>query len=229
MFAANGIYYLFKFGQKHLLNFQSQEVTYAELTLPRNKGYSQMRPAQVGVTAGGEAVVYARIDHARRNHHGHHPQGPLLTSCSSSGGGISPSSLMNTSVDSSAGSSSSSSCTRIMATGPTNIIRNDLGERSSADEGFTSGGSPVGDCGSSSTGSGSGTVRCARLPVLISPDSAAPDTAQLVSTRKKASFVFHSCSSPSTTSLTRCSDDGKSSGTKSPLQLAESLARESTV
>jgi hypothetical protein len=60
---------------------QSQEVTYAELTLPRNKGYSQMRPAQVGVTAGGEAVVYARIDHSRRNHQNQATHGPLLTRC----------------------------------------------------------------------------------------------------------------------------------------------------
>ena len=216
-------------------------MTYAELTLPRNKGYTQMRPAQVGITPGGEAVVYARIDHNRRGHqqpHLGHGHGPLLTSCSSSGGGISPNSLMNTSVDSSAGSSSSSSCTRIMANGPANIIRNDLGERSSADEGFTSGGSPVGDCGSSN---GSGTVRCGRIPVLLSPDSAA-DTAQLVSSsrKKKASFVFHSCSSP-TSSLTRCGgggggggseDDkrvpGSGPGSRTPL-LAESLARESTV
>ena len=121
-----------------------------------------------------------------------------------------------------------------MANGPANIIRNDLGERSSADEGFTSGGSPVGDCGSSN---GSGTVRCGRIPVLVSPDSAA-DTAQLVSSsrKKKASFVFHSCSSP-TSSLTRSSgaeDDrrvpgsGPGSGSRTPL-LAESLARESTV
>lgn len=187
-----------------------------------------MRPAQVGVTAGGEPVVYARIDHSRRTHphpHHQHQHGPLLTSCSSSGGGISPSSLMNTSVDSSAGSSSSSSCTRIMAN-PTNIIRNDLGERSSADEGFTSGGSPVGDCGSSN---GSGTVRSGRIPILLSPDSAG-DTAHLVSNPKKASLVFHSCSSPAS-AVQRCRDsesDQTVSGPKTPL-LSESLARESTV
>jgi hypothetical protein len=107
--------------------------------------------------------------------------------------------------------------------------RNDLGERSSADEGFTSGGSPVGDCGSSSTGSGSGTVRCGRMPVLLSPDSGG-DTAHLVSSRKKASLVFHSCPSP-TSSAHRCSVDdlnNRSVGAKTPL-LAESLARESTV
>ena len=196
-----------------------------------------MRPSQSGVVVtgvAGEPVVYARIDHARRTHPHHvHHGGPLLTSCSSSGGGISPNSLMNTSVDSSAGSSSSSSCTRIMAN-PTNIIRNDLGERSSADEGFTSGGSPVGDCGSSSGGSGTGRCGGGRIPILLSPDSAGDSSSQLVSTHhKKAALVFHSCSSPTSGSSnalhSRCSaEDQKSVGPKTPL-LAESLARESTV
>ena len=109
------------------------------------------------------------------------------------------------------------------------------GERSSADEGFTSGGSPVGDCGSSSGGSGTGNIRCGRIPVLLSPDSAG-DTAHLVSNprhnnNKKANLVFHSCSSPTSSLVTRCSVDdvkNKNVGAKTPL-LAESLSRESTV
>lgn len=38
---------------------QSEEVTYAELTLPRGKGYSQMVPR----VAGGS--LYAEVDHSR--------------------------------------------------------------------------------------------------------------------------------------------------------------------
>ena len=39
--------------------FQSQDVTYAQLSLPRGKGYTQMR------VVGPDSVLYAKIDHTR--------------------------------------------------------------------------------------------------------------------------------------------------------------------
>ena len=41
------------------LVFQSQDVTYAQLSLPRGKGYTQMR------VVGPDSVLYAKIDHTR--------------------------------------------------------------------------------------------------------------------------------------------------------------------
>ena len=111
--------------------FQSQEVTYAELTLPRKQGYTILRrvspssattptssstAAVVGPgplstsssSSAGPSVIYARIEK---------PQQPLsllvaphgmTTGLGSaplgSGGGVSPSSFMNTSCDSSTSS-----------------------------------------------------------------------------------------------------------------------------
>ena len=117
--------------------FQSQEVTYAELTLPRKQGYTILRrvspssattptssstAAVVGPgplstsssSSAGPSVIYARIEK---------PQQPLsllvaphgmTTGLGSapleSGGGVSPSSFMNTSCDS---STSSATTTRV--------------------------------------------------------------------------------------------------------------------
>ena len=107
--------------------FQSQEVTYAELSLPRNKGYAPMRSCNNGATVttpvpdssgpAGAPVIYARIDHStKRNYHSQpgptmlhqaHTTVPLLITNNTSGG-VSPSSIMNTSCESSTSSGSAS-------------------------------------------------------------------------------------------------------------------------
>lgn len=110
-------------------SLQSQEVTYAELSLPRNKGYAPMRSSPAGtivnntptpVLASIEAascnanVIYARVDHAAKNRGNNNlsmlnqaqTTVPLLIS--SVGGGVSPSSIMNTSCESSNSSGSAS-------------------------------------------------------------------------------------------------------------------------
>lgn len=93
----------------HTSIFQSQEVTYAELTLPRNNGYTPLRRAPPPLypkptalsPSDGASVIYASINHtsACPNQRGGSALQPLLISTSS--GGISPSSLLNTSCDSS--------------------------------------------------------------------------------------------------------------------------------
>lgn len=118
-------FFLFKAQFYHLHNFlQSQEVTYAELSLPRNKGYAPMRtspsdcnnatPVLASIEASANNVIYARIDHAAKRGNNNlsmlnqaQTTVPLLIS-NSSGGGVSPSSIMNTSCESSASSGSAS-------------------------------------------------------------------------------------------------------------------------
>ena len=70
-----------KFIQKKLFKFvlfQSEEVTYAELTLPRGKGYTPMIKNQ-------ENTLYAKIDHSRSMFSGllspSGPGGPRTNSC----------------------------------------------------------------------------------------------------------------------------------------------------
>ena len=91
------------------------EVTYAELTLPRNNGYTPLKklppathpkpqilsPLNNDLQPGnGANVIYARIDHlANCPNQKTGATMPLLVNTSS--GGVSPSSLLNTSCDSS--------------------------------------------------------------------------------------------------------------------------------
>jgi len=158
----------------------SQEVTYAELTLPRNKGnYAQLQ--QRGSGQQEPSVIYARID-KRPPHPPHHaaaagPQpvalplphshphqhgGNLLITASGNngnGGGISPSSLMNTSIDSSSAASTSSKHHivqgHIMESRMSSRSKRAQGQRSSSieDEGFNS----CSGCGSGGSSNGNGT------------------------------------------------------------------------
>merc|ERR1712156_32846 len=132
-----------------------------------------------GSIVGQPPVIYARVDHAAKRNNNlcmlnqAQTTVPLLISNSSvvsSGGGVSPSSIMNTSCESSTSSGSASRCTRIH--NPDYGIHgghggHDLNGRhsSSADEGFTSGSSPV-------NGLTSG-------PMVLSPQSSG-DTTHLV-------------------------------------------------
>ena len=128
-------------------NLQSQEVTYAELTLPRKQGYTILRrvspssatsppqppPSSSSVvsagplstsstsSSAGPSVIYARIEK---------PQQPLSLLVAphglgsaplGSGGGVSPSSFMNTSCDS---STSSATTTRFGTVGENSISLN---------------------------------------------------------------------------------------------------------
>lgn len=182
----------------------SQEVTYAELSLPRNKGYAPMRATCNATTPSEPPVIYARIDHVSKRHHNNpsmlaqaQTTVPLLISSSS--GGVSPSSIMNTSCDSSGSGGSSSRCPRA-----TMESIDPCGGRnsSSADEGFTSGSSPV-----------NGTNN--NMPIILSPQSSdTQDTAHLVS------------SSSSSTTSSHCNGHGLEQQRK---PLVDCLARESTV
>ena len=92
-------------------------MTYAELTLPRNRssgGYAQMRPSSSSTSSSNNpepSVIYARIDHNNRQQIHPTSSNHLMIghqgAPGGAGGGISPNSLMNTSLDSSSASSTS--------------------------------------------------------------------------------------------------------------------------
>lgn len=217
--------------------FQSQEVTYADLTFPRNKGYTPLRRTPThaispSAAAPGEPIVYARIDHNCAPQSGGKTLAPLIiTGSTSACGGLSPSSLMNTSVDSSTSGTSGSVATtaRCRSDSPRD------GARSSTDEGiskmtlfelrktkfliiflypgFTSGSSPLGLI---PTSSHSG---------VLSPNSA---TVQLVNSQPVSSCSA-SCSSSNSNEDSILSPGESRSSFVSKRNNISALARESTV
>jgi len=150
-------------------------------------------------------VIYARIDHSAKQRNlsmANQAQTTvplLIASSSSGGGGVSPSSIMNTSCESSASSGSASRCTRIHNP-DFHPVEGHRCHSSSADEGFTSGSSPVNGATSN-------------VPMVLSPQSS--ETTHLVSSS--------SCSTSSSSS------SSSSCPPRRIPPAMECLARESTV
>merc|ERR1719461_556382 len=118
------------------------------------------------MTAGQPPVIYARIDHSAKQRNlsmANQAQTTVPLLIASSTGGVSPSSIMNTSCESSASSGSASRCTRIH--NPDFQSVEGRCHSSSADEGFTSGSSPVNGTNSN-------------VPMILSPQSS--ETTHLV-------------------------------------------------
>jgi len=171
----------------------SQEVTYAELTMPRggggglsskanSAGYASMRPSSTSTSGSSSghnepSVIYARINHNNRlqqmsvpapNHSNLTNNQQQLLVQGGNGGGVSPNSLMNTSLDSSSTSTSTSGTTqRQTKKAPSSV----------EDEGFNS----CSGCHSSESPDNA-------VPIILSPQSESTrDTNTLVSSTASSS------------------------------------------